>query len=204
MLKRSDTEAAYSRHSHGLDEFFGHIAAQQGLSILDLAGATQANVSFITSLGHRLYSEDLPRTLDTVFGAGEDDFYTNQCDPERLKLFLAQNLNFPEGYFDAVLVWDALEFLAPPLLKEIVDRLCKIVKPGCHLLAFFHAEEKAASIPVYSYRISDAKTLFLLPRGTRRPVQLFNNRSIEKLFQRFHSVKFFLARDHLREVIVTR
>ena len=38
----------------------------------------------------------------------------------------------------------------------------------------------------------------------RRPLQLFNNRGVEKLFQRFHSVKFFLARDHLREVIVRR
>ena len=27
---------------------------------------------------------------------------------------------------------------------------------------------------------------------------------IEKLFQRFHSVKFFLTRDNLREVIIRR
>jgi hypothetical protein len=38
----------------------------------------------------------------------------------------------------------------------------------------------------------------------RRPVQRFNNRGVEKLFQRFQSVKFFLARDNLREVVVRR
>jgi hypothetical protein len=36
----------------------------------------------------------------------------------------------------------------------------------------------------------------------RRPAQLFANRALEKLFVRFESVKFFLARDRLREVIV--
>jgi hypothetical protein len=31
---------------------------------------------------------------------------------------------------------------------------------------------------------------------------LFNNRNLEKLFGRFDSVKFFLTREQLREVIV--
>jgi hypothetical protein len=38
----------------------------------------------------------------------------------------------------------------------------------------------------------------------RKPSQPFNNRAIEKLFHEFGSVKFFLTRDHLREVIVRR
>ena len=41
-------------------------------------------------------------------------------------------------------------------------------------------------------------------RGPRKPEQIFNNRSLEKLFQGFESLKFFLARDNLREVIVRR
>ena len=42
------------------------------------------------------------------------------------------------------------------------------------------------------------------PREERRPVQYFNNRHLEKIFQEFASVKFFLTRDNLREVIVKR
>ena len=194
----------YTRNSHGLNQFFGHIESQTGLSILDLAGITQANVAFITNLGHRLYSEDFLRTLFETFGSSEEEFVAGQSDPQQIDSFLAQNLDFPEEFFDAVLVWDALEFLAPPLLKATVVRLLKIVKPGCYVLAFFHAEEKPGPIPAYSYRIADSRTLHLTPYGTRHPVQLFNNRGIEKLFQQFNSVKFFLARDHLREVIVTR
>jgi hypothetical protein len=41
-------------------------------------------------------------------------------------------------------------------------------------------------------------------RSRRKPAQIFNNRNLEKLFQEFSSVKFFLTRDHLREVIVKR
>jgi hypothetical protein len=42
----------------------------------------------------------------------------------------------------------------------------------------------------------------LSEHGSRRPAQLFNNRNVEKLFARSESVKFFLTRDRLREVVV--
>jgi hypothetical protein len=32
----------------------------------------------------------------------------------------------------------------------------------------------------------------------------FNNRSLERLFEEFDSIKFFLTRDSIREVIVSR
>jgi len=35
----------------------------------------------------------------------------------------------------------------------------------------------------------------LAQRGTRKPAQIFNNRSLEKLFQKFESVKFFLTKN---------
>jgi hypothetical protein len=71
------------------------------------------------------------------------------------------------------------------------------------MLAFFHADEKVKEVPLYSYRISDEKTLQLTPRGTRRRAQFFNNRGLEKLFHK-QTIKFFLTRDSLREIIVRR
>ena len=108
------------------------------------------------------------------------------------------------GSFDGALVWDTLQFLSAPLLQIVVERLHRILRPGACLLAFFHSEEKIDTIPTYSYRISDHRNIMLVERGRRRPAQFFNNRSLEKLFQEFQSVKFFLTRDHLREVIVRR
>ena len=191
-----------TRNSNALQQFFDYIRGERGLNLLDSSGASQANISFITELGHRLYSEDLLRTLDLAFGEG--DFYENQGDPERQRIFLEQNLNFPEGHFDGALVWDALEFLAPALLKLAVDRLAWILKPKSYLLAIFHAEERGDCVPTYSYRIAGAGALVLANRSLRRPAQFLNNRAIEKVFQGFESVKFFLSRDALREVIVKR
>ncbi len=182
----------YARHSHGLEQFFSQIQGRQPLQILDVGGASQANVAFITGLGHKLYSEDFMRALDAA------------ASPEPGAEFLRQNLGFPEGCFDGVLLWDVLEFLPLPLLKATVERLHQVAKPGSYLLAFFHADEKSPDVPAYSYRIHDAKTLLLANRRLRRPAQRFNNRAIERLFQDFQSVKFFLTRDHLREVIVRR
>jgi hypothetical protein len=191
-----------NRHSHGLDQFCASLEERPGLSILDLAGASQSTVSFVTNYGHRLYSDDFVHQLDECFSEG--DFYENQTNPRKVAHFLDSTLTFDEESFDGVLVWDTLQFLSAPLLQTVVDRLHRILRPGSCLLAFFHSEEKSETIPTYSYRISDHRNITLAERGRRRPAQFFNNRSLEKLFQDFQSVKFFLTRDHLREVIVRR
>ncbi len=194
--------SVYSRHSNGLDQFFSHIQGRQGLRILDLSGASQANVGFITNLGHKIYSEDLLKSLDLAFGGG--DFFEKQGELARAEQFLSQSFTFPDGHFDGVLAWDSLEYLAPSLLKHVVERLLRTLRPGSYLLATFHAEERADSIPAHYYRISDAKTLHLSFREMRRPAQFFNNRAVEKVFEKFEAVKFFLTRDAIREVIVKR
>jgi hypothetical protein len=198
----SGRDRVYTRHSNGLEQFFSYIQGERGLTLLDLSGASQSNVGFITGLGHRLYSEDLLETLDEVFGDG--DFFANQCAPERIERFLKQSLNLPEEQCDGALIWDVLEYLAPPLLKATVDRLSRVVKPRSYLLAIFHGDDRTELVPSYSYRIADAHSLALSLRRMRPPAQLFNNRAVERLFEGFEAVKFFLTRDHLREVIVKR
>ena len=70
------------------------------------------------------------------------------------------------------------------------------------MLAFFHSDDKLEAVPQYTFRIQQMNALEVVPHGMRRPEQLFNNRSLEKLFGRFESAKFFLTRERLREVIV--
>ena len=65
------------------------------MAILDLAGANQSTVSFITNYGHRLYSDDFLHQLDQCFGQG--DFYENQIQSSRHREeFLRTALDFPE------------------------------------------------------------------------------------------------------------
>jgi hypothetical protein len=198
MQTRRGEEALVTRPSRGLEEFFGYIRGQYGLTILELGGATQQNVSFITNLGHRLYSLDFLQILNDTFG----DDKVDQSNPGRIEYFLRQTLEHPDEYFDGVLIWDVLEYLEPALLAAVVERLRKIVRPRSYLLAFFHSDAKLEPAPIYTFRIQAVNELQLAERGTRAPAQLFNNRGVERLFGKFESVKFFLTRERLREVIV--
>ena len=184
-----------TRTSRGVEEFFSYIRDQSGLTILDLGGATQQNVNFITNLGHRLYSENFLQVLHETFGSDET---TNQSNPGRIEYFLGQTLNYADGQFDGVLVWDVLEHLGPALLAAVVDRLQKIVRPKSCMLAFFHADDKLETVPVYAFRIEEMNALQVIQQGERRRAEFFNNRSLERLFGRFESVKFFLTRERLR------
>ncbi len=171
------------------------------MSILDLAGITQENVSFVTDLGHKLTTQDFLRSLDDTFG--QDDL-TDQSNVSRIDYFLEQNLDFKENTFDGVLIWDVMQYLSPALLNATIARLHQVVRPRSYMLAFFNADEKSLMSPNTTFRIQDASTLVLAQRGFRKQAQVFNNRSLEKLFSQFESVKFFLTREHLREVIVKR
>src|SRR5580692_4547411 len=137
--------ALETRQSHGLDQFCASLEERPGMSILDFAGASQATVSFITSYGHRLYSDDFVHQLDQVFGpsrpgvAGES-FFENQANPLLVSDFFAAALNFEDETFDGALVWDSLQFLASPLLQTVVAKLHRMLRPGASLLALFHTE----------------------------------------------------------------
>src|SRR5438046_2063974 len=188
-----------TRTSRGLEEFFNTIRHQSGLTILDLGGATQKNVTFITDLGHRIYSENFLQIVSETFGM---DDTVDQSNPGRIEYFLKQSLDYPDAQFDGVLVWDALEYLNPVLLNAVVERLHRIVRPKSCMLAFFHTDDKQSAVPFYTFRIERVNSLEVTQQGARKPVQLYNNRALEKLFARFNSVKFFLTRERVREVII--
>ncbi len=196
-----EKEQITTRQSRGLEQFFTYINDQVGLSILDLAGVTQENVSFVTDLGHKLYTQDFLRGLDDTFGTEE---IQEQSNAGRIEQFLEQNLDFKENTFDAVLVWDVMQYLTPALMNATVQRLHEIVRPRSYLLAFFNADEKSLYSPKTTFRIQNKSTLSLAQSGQRKQAQVFNNRTLEKLFGDFESVKFFLTRESLREVIVKR
>ena len=198
-----DTPSAITRNSNGLTQFCSVLQTYQDLSILDMSGASQANITFITGYGHRISSDDIVGTMSECFGK---DFLEGQGAASNAQRFLDQTLTFPDSSFDGILVWDALQFLSPPLIDQTVAQLLRVMRPGGQMLVFFSSQEKAARIPVYTYRIQDQKTLAQIPRAgaTYQRSQYFNNRNLEKLFEHASSVKFFLTRDHLRELIVRK
>ena len=198
--------ARVNRRSSGLNEFSKSIAGQEGLCILDLGCTSATNISRFTDMGHKVCTEDLldaahdPMLLMT----GADGKIT--VDVPR---FLRDSLAYQGKSFDAVLAWDVPDYLPEPLVKPVVERLCALLKPGGILLAFFHTRDAGPDAPHYRYHIAgnDMLQLQATPRSgptVFRLQRVFNNRHIENLFREFASLKFFLARDNVREVIVVR
>ena len=190
------------RASSALREFFEGIRDQIGLNIIDFSGACQENVTFITGLRHRLYAESFPRAVDAVFGANADAAQLRS--PERIDAFLQYSLNFEPESVDAILLWDGLEWLEPDGQRAVVNRIFEILRPNGMVFAVFHTESAVPAVPIHFFRVQDPETLVVTDTGMDRSHRLFSNRSVEKLFERFQSVKFFLSRDKVREVIVRR
>lgn len=190
-----------SRRSTGFTEFTRSLAGSNQLSVLDLGPTSSANISFLTGFGGRVYNEDILRaSLDPVFVSKHADG-SAALDAEK---FFSENLDYPEAQFDAILGWDIPDYLHEALVKPMVERIHKILKPSGILLAFFHTKDAGPDSPYCRYHIVNGEVLDLEPRHDFRLQRIFNNRHIENLFKDFASKKFFLARDNIREVLVVR
>lgn len=186
------------RQSRGLEQFLTCIREVPPSSILDMGGANQANITFLANLGHRISAENLLYSLDTVWNQSD------LTEARKIEEFLDQTLNYQAASFGGALLWDSLEYLPEPLLEAVLARIYQLLNTGAPILAFFHADDRTQAVSTFTYRIVDAKTLMLGPQGARQRMQFLNNRAIERLFASYKSVKFFLTRDHLREVLIRR
>jgi SAM-dependent methyltransferase len=190
----------FDHASKGLQQLLQSLPDRDGLSILDLGDINQANVAFMTGLGHRHCNEDVLAAFDAIWPDYDPALWQSRGTTE----FLDGLLRFPPHHFDAVLVWDTFQFLPQPLAEQVLERLLQVVRPDGPLLAMFHADVRRPVLAAHSYRILDPRMLRIVPKGMRPVGQTFNNRSLEQLFQTCRSMKFFLTRDSLREVIVRR
>lgn len=190
-----------SRRSTGFNEFIRAISRENGLKILDLGATSPANITFMTGLGHRFQQEDvLHLASDKSLLVPNGDGGT-VLDTDR---FLRENLNFGREDFDAVMFWDLADFLPEALVKPLIERVQVAMKPGGIMLAFFHTKDAGPDAPFYRYNIAAKDTLELQSIRGFRLQRVFNNRHVENLFREYASIKFFLGRDNIREVLVIR
>ena len=190
---------AGTRRSSGLGELTRLLKGVEGLAILDLGPTSPANITHFTELGHRVYNED-------VLLASQNSEYRSNTEPGGIDVdrFFRENLVFRNVKFDAVLCWDIPDYLAEPLVKPMIERIASVMSPKGYLLAFFHTKDAGPDAPYYRYHIHGADTLRLQHGPQFRLQRIFNNRHIENLFHDYASLKFFLARDNVREVLVVR
>ena len=189
------------RHSTGLGEFTRMLAGQEEMRILDLGPTSPTNIARLTGLGHKAYNEDVLLASTSPSYAARTEEGKPSTDVDR---FLAENLTYTTTLFDAVLCWDIPDYLPEAVVRPSVERLHRVTKAGGVLLAFFHTRDAGPDAPYYRYHIVGDDQLELQQGPRFRLQRIFNNRNIEKLFQGFSSIKFFLARDNVREVLVVK
>ena len=188
----------------GLGEFMRSLSTtgeEKKKCVLDLGPTSPTNIALLTELDVRVYNEDiLHESQDPIYAVKQEDGSV-QIDSSR---FFAENLDYPEGQFDAILFWDVADYLPEPLVKPLVERLQAMLKPKGHLLAFFHTKEGGAESLYSRHHIVQKDILELEPVQGFQLQRIFNNRHIENLFKDFASRKFFLGRDNIREVLMVR
>jgi len=189
------------RHSSGWKELLKHLRAQESLRVLDIGPTSSTNINYITGLGHSIYManvvEEAAKPEWIVPGeAGEPAGFD-------VEGFLERNLNFSGRMFDIVILWDTADYLPEPLLTPVLARIHQVLQPGGLMLAFFHATA-ATDTAFCRYHLTDTEVVEMQRAGNYPLLHAYSNRAIENMLSEFSSYRFFLAKDSLREVIVTR
>ena len=202
-----------NRRSSAMAELSRMLKSEETLCVLYIGATSASNIRFFTERGHRIYSQDLLEASTDPPLLTRDEQGQPVLDSKK---FLEENLAYENGLFDLVFCWNLADYMDESLVKPVVGRLWSVMKPGGMLLAFFHTREAGPDAPYYRYHLtgSDLLEMHVLnakrdqrsaPAGRPFTLQrVFNNRHIENLFRDFASIKFFLSRDNIREVLVVR
>ena len=194
------------RHSSGWGQLLERMRSQESMRVLDIGATSSTNINFVTALGHSIYLANL------VEDAARREWIIPQEDdsPGRFDVdkFLATHLGFSGRGFDIVLFWDTADYLPAELLAPVLDRIHEVMAPGGQLLAMFHSAPGVGAAPVKAdfsrYHLTDANKVDVQRAGDYPILNTYNNRQIEKLLGSFKGFHFFLTKDNVREVVVTR
>jgi len=189
------------RHSSGWKELLKHLSTQESLRVLDIGPTSSTNINYITSLGHSIYMANLveeaakPEWVIPAEGDKPAGF--------NVEGFLKSNLNFSGRMFDVVILWDTADYLPEPLLAPVFERIHEVLQPGGLMLAFFHATADGES-SFNRYHLTETDVIEMQRAGNYPLLNVYSNRKIENMLSGFSNFRFFLAKDSLREVIITR
>jgi hypothetical protein len=195
------------RYSSGWGQLLQRLHGDESLRVLDIGPTSSTNINFITSLGHSIYLANL------VEAAVKHDWTLPQENVEAVRLdverFLAAHLNFSGRGFDMVLFWDTADYLPQELLSPVIERIHAVMVPDAQMLAMFHpaaggSASGAAKADFHRYHLTDRTMVDVQRAGEYPQLANYTNRQIERLLASFKGFHFYLAKDNMREVVVTR
>src|ERR1043166_4610760 len=200
-----------NRVSNGLKEFLWNLDGLGRGTLLDLGPAWQTTLNFFIERGFRVTSDDLLHPLKDFLAeeelrlknaAASADNNIDLTPAGRAARFVQASLQYPQSSFDAVLLWDILDYMEPAVAKQSVAALTELLRPGGIVFAMFHSKKPET---FQRYRVADSNTLQVIGAAQLVPAQrVYQNREIQDLFNRFRTVKSFVGRDQLRESLFVK
>ena len=197
-----------TRVSNGLKEFLWNLEGLGRGTLLDLGPAWQTTLNFFIERGFRVTSDDILRGWSEFMKEQEsrndlplmkEEDYLERTPEARTKKFLEENFHYPASSFDALLLWDVLDYLEPTVAKLTVAHLDELLRPGGVVFAMFHTKKPEG---FQRYRVADTSTLQVL---SAKPIcaaqKVYQNREIQGLFGNCRTIKTFIGRDQLRETL---
>src|SRR5207247_6909107 len=120
-----------TRVSNGLKEFLWNLDGLGRGTLLDLGPAWQTTLNFFIERGFRVTSDDLLHSWKDFLAEEEKRLQIAATSTETIDLtpagraarFVQANLEYPPSSFDAVLLWDILDYLEPAVAKQAVGCL---------------------------------------------------------------------------------
>lgn len=204
---RAPEMQSHNRVSNGLKEFLWNLDGLGRGTLLDLGPAWQTTLTFFIERGFRVTSDDLLRSWKSFLDEEEVRLRNAVTSSESVDLtaagravrFLQDNLKYAPSSFDAVLLWDVLDYIEPTAAKQSVACLTELLRPGGIVFAMFHSKKPEV---FQRYRVADSSTLQVISAAPLCPAQrVYQNREIQDLFSRFRTTKSFVGRDQLRETL---
>ena len=191
------------RHSRGWIEVRTYLEKTPSLRVLDFGTTSPSNINYLTSRGHSVYMANI------VQDANKPEWIKPADDADSkptfdIEGFIASNLDFSGRDFDVILLWDTANFLPPELVPALFERLRTVLRPDGRLLAFFHSRLEGPETAFARFQLGDADELVAMDSGTFPVRKTYQNRQLESFFEGYSSMRFFLGKDNVREVIAVR
>jgi len=171
------------------------------LRILDIGPTSPTNINFLTTLGHGVYMADVVNeALRGNWMSAPDE---NGVPSSTWKVFSITTSTLPAGNLTSScygLRWTM--FLRRWLADDQAVPLD--TSPGGRVLTFFHTRNNGPDTSFCRYHVTDSDTIETQETTGYAVQRVYTNRTIEKLFETYNNTKFYLAKDNLYEVIITR
>lgn len=220
--------APESHRSLGLASLIEAFGGRPRLQVLDLGPAVGGNVEFLARFGCKLYIQDLypalvplqaatvslsapgTATVATIDRAAvrEARETWDAPDPREepgLVGRFEELLRFPDDtLFDAVLIWDLVNYLERREVAALARQLARFCRPGALLLALVSILKQIPAEPI-RFRILDQDHLAYEPRtAALRPCPRYAPAELNELLRGFRLDRSFLMRHGIQEFLFAR